>query len=144
MKWRQAACSGPSLDYPPEGTVGRGRNGTAPGPTCLDRAKMPRQGLTECTSGEPARPAGTPGQPPVGGFKNKRREQGPAFVRSYRLTCRLTRPGIILGAAALAMTMADAQQSRSRAQGKLDARYAVTLGGLPIGQGAWVIEIGED
>ena len=42
------------------------------------------------------------------------------------------------------MTMADAQQSRGLAQGKLDARYTVTLGGLPIGQGAWVIEIGED
>ena len=40
--------------------------------------------------------------------------------------------------------MADAQHSRSLAQGKLDARYTVTLGGLPIGQGAWVIEIGDD
>jgi hypothetical protein len=65
-------------------------------------------------------------------------------VRSYRLTRHLTRPGIILSAAALAITIADAQQSRGRAQGKLDARYTVTLGGLPIGQGAWVIEIGED
>lgn len=63
-------------------------------------------------------------------------------MRSYRLTRRLTRLGIILGAAALAMT--DAQQSPSLAQGKLDARYTVTLGGLPIGQGAWVIEIGDD
>ena len=61
-------------------------------------------------------------------------------MRSYRLT----RHGIILGAAALAMAMADAQQGRSLAQGKLDARYSVTLGGLPIGQGAWVIEIGDD
>ena len=65
-------------------------------------------------------------------------------MRSYRHTRRLTRPGIVLGAAALAVTMADAQHSRSRAQGKLDARYTVTLGGLPIGQGAWVIEIGDD
>jgi len=30
------------------------------------------------------------------------------------------------------------------AQGKLDARYAATLAGVPIGRGAWVIEIGED
>ncbi len=30
------------------------------------------------------------------------------------------------------------------AQGRLDARYAATLGGLPIGRGAWVIEISDD
>jgi hypothetical protein len=30
------------------------------------------------------------------------------------------------------------------AQGKLDARYTATLGGIPIGRGAWFIEIGDD
>ena len=30
------------------------------------------------------------------------------------------------------------------AQGKLDARYTATLTGVPIGKGAWVIEIAED
>ena len=30
------------------------------------------------------------------------------------------------------------------AQGKLDARYTATLAGVPIGKGAWVIEIGDD
>ena len=30
------------------------------------------------------------------------------------------------------------------AQGRLDARYVVTLSGLPIGKGAWVIDIAED
>lgn len=30
------------------------------------------------------------------------------------------------------------------AQGKLDARYTATLGGVPIGKGAWVIEITDD
>jgi hypothetical protein len=30
------------------------------------------------------------------------------------------------------------------AQGRLDARYAATLGGLPIGRGAWVIDISDD
>ena len=30
------------------------------------------------------------------------------------------------------------------AQGKVDARYSATLGGIPIGRGAWVIDIGED
>src|SRR6516165_8506207 len=68
------------------------------------------------------------------------RQQGLDFVGSYRLT----RHAIFLGVTALAVTMADAQQGQSSAQGKLDARYVVTLSGLPIGQGAWVIDIGDD
>ena len=68
------------------------------------------------------------------------RQQGLDFVSSYRLT----RHAVFLGAATLAVTMADAQQGRGFAQGKLDARYTVTLGGLPIGRGAWVIDIGDD
>jgi hypothetical protein len=32
----------------------------------------------------------------------------------------------------------------AHAQGRLDARYVVTLAGLPIGKGAWVIDIAED
>ncbi len=32
----------------------------------------------------------------------------------------------------------------AHAQGRLDARYTVTLAGLPIGKGAWVIDIAED
>ncbi len=34
--------------------------------------------------------------------------------------------------------------STVRAQGKLDARYIATLAGVPIGKGAWVIEIAND
>jgi hypothetical protein len=30
------------------------------------------------------------------------------------------------------------------AQGRLDARYTVTLAGIPIGKGAWVVDISED
>jgi hypothetical protein len=59
-------------------------------------------------------------------------------VNSYRLT----RHAILLGA--LAMAMADAQHGRAHGQGKLDARYSVTLGGLPVGRGTWVIDIGDD
>src|SRR3974390_985514 len=32
----------------------------------------------------------------------------------------------------------------AHAQGKLDARYTVTLAGVPIGKGAWVIDIADD
>jgi hypothetical protein len=68
------------------------------------------------------------------------RQQGLGFVSSYRLT----RHAIALSAAALAVTMADAYESRGFAQGKLDARYTVTLGGLPVGRGSWVIDISDD
>jgi hypothetical protein len=61
-------------------------------------------------------------------------------VNSYRLAGRT----IVLGAAALAVTMADARQGYGFAQGKLDARYTVTLGGVPVGRGTWVVVIGDD
>ncbi len=32
----------------------------------------------------------------------------------------------------------------ARAQGKLDALYTASLAGIPLGKGAWVVEIGED
>jgi hypothetical protein len=68
------------------------------------------------------------------------RFRGLRFVRSFRISRHAT----FLGAATLAMVAADAQLSRSFAQGKLDARYTVSLGGLPIGRGAWVIDITDD
>jgi hypothetical protein len=61
-------------------------------------------------------------------------------VSSYRLARR----AIFLSLALLAMSVAEAPQHAASAQGKLDARYVVTLSGLPIGRGAWVIDIGED
>jgi Protein of unknown function (DUF3108) len=64
---------------------------------------------------------------------------GASFVSSYCLT-----RAILLSVIALGLTMAEAPQRRASAQGKLDARYVVTLSGLPIGRGGWVIEIGDD
>jgi len=57
---------------------------------------------------------------------------------------RLARYAFVLSTVALALTMADARQGPGFAQGKLDARYTVTLGGLPIGRGSWVIDITDD
>src|SRR3954451_4839920 len=34
--------------------------------------------------------------------------------------------------------------SPASAQGRLDARYEVTLAGIPVGRGAWVVEIADD
>jgi hypothetical protein len=60
-------------------------------------------------------------------------------VSSHRLT-----RAILLSVIAVGMTTAEAPPRRAFAQGKLDARYVVTLSGLPIGRGTWVIEIGDD
>lgn len=44
----------------------------------------------------------------------------------------------------LVTAAADAERGPVFGQGRLDARYTVTLAGLPIGRGAWVIDIGDD
>src|SRR5882757_9965287 len=44
--------------------------------------------------------------------------------------------------AVLVATLAPA--GPAAAQGKLDARYEVTLAGIPVGKGAWVIDISDD
>lgn len=45
--------------------------------------------------------------------------------------------------AAAAATAALSAMSPAQAQGRLDARYTVTLSGIPIGKGAWVIDIAD-
>ena len=47
-----------------------------------------------------------------------------------------------IGVAATACAWAAADPAM--AQGRLDARYAVTLAGVPVGKGAWVIDIAEN
>lgn len=55
---------------------------------------------------------------------------------------RLARHTPVIAASALAVMMADVRDGL--AQGKLDARYTVTLSGIPVGRGAWVIDLRED
>jgi Protein of unknown function (DUF3108) len=54
---------------------------------------------------------------------------------------RISRSCRVAGMAALAACLLC---GKTVAQGKLDARYVVTLAGVPIGKGAWVVEIGDD
>ena len=81
-----------------------------------------------------------------------RDEIKPPTLHSYRMCVRsrgsvvhwsLTGiPGFRLaGAAVVVICLASSSAS---AQGKLDARYVATLAGVPIGKGAWVIDIGDD
>lgn len=59
--------------------------------------------------------------------------------KDLHVTRRILLLHAIVACAALAVT-----GSEVRAQGRLDARYTVTLAGVPIGKGAWVIEIADD
>ena len=50
------------------------------------------------------------------------------------------RPAIGVAATVFAVSVADP----ALAQGRLDARYSVTLAGVPVGKGAWVVDIAEN
>jgi hypothetical protein len=54
------------------------------------------------------------------------------------------RPATLFALAALAATATDASRAAVHAQGRLDARYTVSLAGLPVGKGAWVVDITDD
>ena len=56
------------------------------------------------------------------------------------MTLGAVRPFLLAAGAFAAL----ASVTPALAQGRVDARYTVTLGGLPIGKGAWVIDIAED
>jgi hypothetical protein len=49
-----------------------------------------------------------------------------------------------LASAVLAAVAADAAGAALFAQGRLEAHYTVSLAGLPVGKGAWTIDIAED
>jgi hypothetical protein len=59
-----------------------------------------------------------------------------------------SRPRVLLtrlaGAVALIAMLVAAGNGRVQAQGKLDAGYAVTLGGVPVGKGSWNIDVQDD
>lgn len=50
---------------------------------------------------------------------------------------------VVFGLTALAAMMADSV-GRVHAQGKLDARYIVTLAGVSFGRGSWIIDVRDD
>jgi hypothetical protein len=50
---------------------------------------------------------------------------------------------LALSVLALLLVPAPPMAAPALAQGKLDARYTVTLAGIPIGKGSWVIDIGD-
>src|SRR4051812_18169827 len=60
------------------------------------------------------------------------------------VTWTVLRSAVGVAAAATSMVTILAAADPALAQGRLDARYAVSLGGVPVGKGAWVIDIAEN
>ena len=66
-------------------------------------------------------------------------------MTSRRASSTLTqfaKPALVLGLCAAALLVLAPQAAV--AQGRLDAQYEATLAGIPVGKGAWAIEIGDD
>ena len=59
-------------------------------------------------------------------------------IHSVFISPRLSLPAFAVGC--LLLTAASA----AHAQGRVDAQYEVTLAGIPIGKGAWVVDISDD
>ena len=51
---------------------------------------------------------------------------------------------VVRSAIGVAVVVIAAAADPASAQGRLDARYSVTLAGMPVGKGAWVIDIAEN
>jgi Protein of unknown function (DUF3108) len=75
---------------------------------------------------------------PTAGVALRRRAKGWSFVLAFWQTTRAMRIALAVSGA-----LAAALPSAALAQGKLEAHYTVTLAGIPIGKGSWVIEIGN-
>ena len=71
---------------------------------------------------------------------SSRRSRDNPFVTAK---CAVSHPArLVFGLCAIAF-VGLAPQAAS-AQGRLDAQYEATLAGIPVGKGAWTIEIGDD
>src|SRR6202022_707174 len=73
------------------------------------------------------------------------RKAGPPLVN----TDNMTSPGISLSALRMLAGLCAgawllAASPAAFAQGRLDARYEATLAGIPVGKGAWTIDISDD
>src|SRR4051812_17500573 len=105
---------------------------------CLDRAKMRLQRLIGKRLGGSASRSG-----PAYGFRGRARRAASKRTCSVSLRSRL-RHLIFPGIAALAVAAADANANAVFAQGKLEARYQATVGGLPLGKGTWEIDVRDN
>lgn len=68
----------------------------------------------------------------------------PWFPRFARSLSWIARSELLLLGALLACAGSAIPAGSASAQGRLDAKYEASLAGLPIGKGAWVVDVSED
>src|SRR3984885_11045361 len=72
-------------------------------------------------------------------------EDRPSVIRYRMISLRLVQfPLRLLGSLCAGALLLLAQPHSALAQGRLDARYEATLAGIPVGKGAWTIDISDD
>jgi len=62
----------------------------------------------------------------------------------FRFSKLLRRRTVIAACCVVALPLIDGAFTNASAQGKLDARYTATLSGIPLGKGAWVIDLTDN
>src|ERR1700720_3080397 len=72
-------------------------------------------------------------------------EDRPSVIKHRTISFRLVPfPLRLFGGLCVGAWLLLAQPHFALAQGRLDARYEATLAGIPVGKGAWTIEIADD
>src|SRR6266853_3166480 len=76
--------------------------------------------------------------------RSRRHQDRPLVTTRSMISPRLAEPALRVLTSLCAGTFVLLAAPSAFAQGKLDARYEATLAGIPVGKGAWTIEIADD
>src|ERR1700687_1627192 len=72
-------------------------------------------------------------------------EDRPSVTTHSMISPRMAKAALgVLGRLCAAAFVLSVLPHSASAQGKLDARYEATLAGIPVGKGAWTIDISDD
>src|ERR1700687_4601893 len=72
-------------------------------------------------------------------------EDRPSVTTHSMISPRMAKAALgVLGSLCAAAFVLSVLPHSASAQGRLDARYEATLAGIPVGKGAWTIEIADD
>src|SRR6202171_4786445 len=76
--------------------------------------------------------------------RSRRHQDRPSVTTRSMISPRLAEPALRVLSSLCVGTFVLLTAPSAFAQGKLDARYEATLAGIPVGKGAWTIEIADD
>src|SRR5713101_2310765 len=76
--------------------------------------------------------------------RSRRHQDRPSVTTRSMISPRLAEPALRVLSSLCAGTLVLLAAPSAFAQGKLDARYEATLAGIPVGKGAWTIDISDD